>query len=194
MNSLLALPGQRMNSARFAGADLRPQMISPMTLLLRELAGVIEQLSDEQYTQKPVGVIESSIGGHVRHCLDHVRSLLLAIDSGHLDYDHRERGTPVEAVRGCAISAIDEMIESLGELPRFVITRPISVSVSMTSNGAPVSVLSSVGRELAYVLSHTIHHNAIICAMARTLGAWVPERFGYAPSTIRNLEKLACAR
>jgi uncharacterized damage-inducible protein DinB len=169
-------------------------MISPLTQLLRQLAGVIQRLDDRQYAQKPVGVIESSVGGHVRHCLDHVRALLAAAETGHLDYDHRERDTPIESLRRCAIAAIDDVIHALNGLPRFVITRPLSVSVSMSSDEPPVSVLSSVGRELAYVLSHTIHHNAIVNAMVKTLGAWVPERFGYAPSTIRNLESSKCVR
>jgi uncharacterized damage-inducible protein DinB len=194
MNNLLTLPGRRKSSTRFAGTDLRLQMISPLTQLLRQLASVIQRLDDRQYTQKPVGVIESSVGGHVRHCLDHVRALLAAVESGHLDYDHRERDTPIESLRPCAIAAIDDMIQALDSLPRFVITRPLSVSVSMSSDQPPVSVLSSVGRELAYVLSHTIHHNAIVNAMVKTLGAWVPERFGYAPSTIRNLESSKCVR
>ena len=170
--------------------DLRPQMIAPLTQLLRQLASVIESLSDSQYTQKPVGVIESSVGGHVRHCLDHVQSLLAAVKIGHLDYDHRQRGTPVETLRFSAMQLIDDLIESLHELPRFVFTRPITVSVSMSSDDEPVSVLSSVGREMAYVLAHTIHHNAILGAMVKTLGGEVPERFGYAPSTIKNIKSM----
>lgn len=194
MNSLLTLPARRTKSARVDGPDLRPQMISPLTQLLRQLASVVERLDDRQYTQKPVGVIESSVGGHVRHCLDHVYALLMAVETGHLDYDHRERGTPVETLRASAVAAIDDMISALEQLPRFVITRPLSVSVSMSSDAAPVSVLTSVGREMAYVLSHTIHHNAIVNAMVKTLGGWVPERFGYAPSTIKNMERLKCVR
>jgi hypothetical protein len=51
-----------------------------------------------------------------------------------------------------------------------------------------------VGRELAFVLSHTVHHNALIAVMALTLGVSIPDRFGYAPSTIAHLEKVACAQ
>src|SRR4051794_39320267 len=118
MDSVLTLPSRRSSSARFAGTDLRPQMVSPLSQLLRQLAGVIERLDDEQYTQKPVGVIESSVGGHVRHCLDHLYSLLAAVETGHLDYDHRERGTPVEMFRTCALAAINDMIGALEGLPR----------------------------------------------------------------------------
>jgi uncharacterized damage-inducible protein DinB len=65
----------------------------------------------------------------------------------------------------------------------------------MVSAASPaVEVETSVGRELAFVLSHTIHHNALIGVMAMLLGAPLPDRFGYAPSTIAHLEKRSCAR
>jgi hypothetical protein len=69
----------------------------------------------------------------------------------------------------------------------------LRVRILMTSDGPPVQVASSVGREMAYVLSHTIHHNAIIGAMVRTLGGELPERFGYAPATIAFVKQRACA-
>jgi len=190
MTTTLFTSTRNASSIREHEIDLRPQMISPLKQLLRQLANVIESLSDSQYTQKPVGVIESSVGGHVRHCLDHVQSLLSAVKSGHLDYDHRQRGTPVETLRFSAIQLIEELIQSLEDLPRFVFIRPLTVSVSMSSDDEPVSVLSSVGREMAYVLAHTIHHNAIVSAMVKTLGGEVPERFGYAPSTLKNIKNM----
>jgi uncharacterized damage-inducible protein DinB len=58
----------------------------------------------------------------------------------------------------------------------------------MAADADPVVVGTSVGRELAYVLSHTIHHNAIVGAMVKTLGGTPPQRFGYAPSTVRHAQ------
>jgi uncharacterized damage-inducible protein DinB len=92
------------------------------------------------------------------------------------------------------LEQIEALASSLEGLTRETLTRPLSISVTMSSGDAQLDVRSSVGRELAYVLSHTIHHNAIVNAMVRTLGGWVPDRFGYALSTVRHLEKTACAR
>ena len=192
MNRMLLSPTSS-NLLEVGNDDLRPQLVWPLIQLLNELARVIGRLSDGQYVQKPVGVIESSVGGHVRHCLDHVQSLLSAIATSHLDYENRQRGTAVERVRICSLQLIDELTSALRLLPRSVLARPLRVSVSMSSDDEPVSVLSSVGREMAYVLSHTIHHNAIVGAMVKTLGGAVPDRFGYAPSTIKNMEKARCA-
>jgi uncharacterized damage-inducible protein DinB len=196
MNYTLIRPSEIGATRRVRQRDVRRRTLRPLIQLLRQLGEVVDRLDDAQYVRKPVGVIESSVGGHVRHCLDHVRSLLTAIETGHLDYDHRERGTLVESSRDCAIEQIEAMAVALAWLPEGVLGRPLAVSVTMSSGDDPVEVESSVGRELAFVLSHTIHHNAIVNAMVRTLGGWVPERFGYAPSTVRHMERTAaaCAR
>jgi uncharacterized damage-inducible protein DinB len=154
--------------------------------LLRELVGVVERLGDDEYVRKPVGVIPGSVGGHVRHCLDHATALLAAVSTGHLDYDRRERGTAVELDRAAAVDAIRAAEWHLSELVRADCDRPLRVRVLMTADGDPIEVGSTVGRELAYVLSHTIHHYALVGAMVRTLGGAPPERFGYAPSTVRH--------
>jgi uncharacterized damage-inducible protein DinB len=166
----------------------------PLARLIEELACVVGMLSDAQYVQKPVGVVPSSVGGHVRHCLDHVRALLVAAESGQLDYDRRERGTPVESSRDAALAAAAECAAALRRLSPASLDRPLRVDVLLTADGAPHVFRSSVGRELAYVLSHTIHHNALIAAMVKTLGGELPERFGYAPSTIAFSKGNPCAR
>ena len=166
--------------------DAKPGPAAPVVALLRELAGVVEGLSDEQYITKPVGVIPGSVGGHVRHCLDHVWALLSAPDSGHLDYGHRERGTDIERSRPAALAAMAGWADRLAALPEEATERPLRVRPLMTADGGPLDVPSGVGRELGYVLSHTIHHNAILGAMVKTLGGRPPDRFGYAPATIRH--------
>jgi uncharacterized damage-inducible protein DinB len=166
----------------------------PLARLIEELAGVVAALDDQKYVRKPVGVVPGSVGGHVRHCLDHVRALLLAAETGHLDYDRRERGTPVESSRPAALEAAAECAARLRRLAPGVLDRTLRVDVLLTADGLPHVFRSSVGRELAYVLSHTIHHNAILGAMVKTLGGELPERFGYAPSTIAHTKSAACAR
>jgi uncharacterized damage-inducible protein DinB len=147
---------------------------------------VIGDLRDDQYAQRPVGVIPGSVGAHVRHCLDHVAALGAARATGRLDYDHRERGTPVETDRAAALAAVrDHAAELLGWTADDLST-DVRLRVTLTADGEPVEVGTTLGRELAYAVSHTIHHNAILGAMVRTLGGSPPERFGYAPSTLRH--------
>jgi uncharacterized damage-inducible protein DinB len=196
MNYTLSRPPTAGAGRRVEQRNVRRRTLRPLIQLLRQFGEVVDRLGDGQYVQKPVGVIESSVGGHVRHCLDHVRALLRAVETGRLNYDRRERGTLVESSRACAAEQIEAAVSDLAWPPSGALARPLTVSVTMSSGDEPIEMESSVGRELAFVLSHTIHHNAIVNAMVRTLGGWLPERFGYAPSTVRYLERTAaaCAR
>ena len=45
------------------------------------------------------GRTTGGIGGHVRHCLDHVSALLASTRTGLCAYDRRQRGTDVETWR-----------------------------------------------------------------------------------------------
>jgi uncharacterized damage-inducible protein DinB len=171
-----------------------PAAILPIVAVLRQLADVIRAMTDEQYRRKPVGVVSSNVGGHVRHCLDHVEALLAGVEEGEVNYDHRRRGTEVETNREAALEVIRRQQRQLLAFPLHSERRPLRLSAMVSSCLPPTEVETTVGRELAFVLSHTVHHNALIAVMAQTLGIPVPERFGYAPSTIAHLEKAACAR
>jgi uncharacterized damage-inducible protein DinB len=162
--------------------------------VLRQLDDLINAMTDGQYRTKPVGVVSSNVGGHVRHCLDHIDALLAGVERGMLDYDRRQRGTDVETSRQAALDVLRRQTGQLLAFPPNSADRPLRLSALVNSALPPVEVDTTVGRELAFVLSHTIHHNALIDVMARTLGVPVPERFGYAPSTIAYLEKARCVR
>jgi uncharacterized damage-inducible protein DinB len=174
----------------------RPERPSDaLVAVLEQLQGVVGCLRDEQYAMKPVGVVNSSIGGHVRHCLDHVRALLNAVETGELDYDHRDRDTPIESDRAAALHAIRVLHNKLLALDSDdILEQPVRLSILMTADGAPIDVGTTIGREMAYVLSHTIHHNALIGTMVKILGGWLPDRFGYAPSTLAHMKTKTCAR
>jgi uncharacterized damage-inducible protein DinB len=171
-----------------------PATVLPIVAVLRQLADVIRTLTDEQYRSKPVGAVSSNVGSHVRHCLDHVEALLASLEEGELSYDRRQRGTEVETNREAALEVIRRQERQLLAFRSHAERRPLRLSAMVSSGLPPTVVETTVGRELAFVLSHTVHHNALIAVMAQTLGIPVPERFGYAPSTIAHLEKAGCAR
>jgi uncharacterized damage-inducible protein DinB len=70
----------------------------------------------------------------------------------------------------------------------------INLSALVAPDLPPVRVVTSPERELAFVISHTIHHNALIRVMVKLLGADIPSDFGYAPSTIAHQRSRACVR
>ena len=171
-----------------------PPPVRPLVTLLHQLSDLVKSLSDEEYTQKPVGVIQSSVGGHVRHNLDHVAALLRGLRSGGVNYDHRDRGTDVERDRLAALAEILRLEEELTTFPWHAVPHLLKLTALVAPDRPPVMTVTSAERELAFVASHTVHHNAIIGIMAKLLGADLPADFGHAPSTIAHQRSRACAR
>ena len=164
-----------------------------LAALLLELRDVLSGLSSEQYAQKPVGPVTSSIGGHTRHSLDHIEAIFSCTDLDDLDYDHRARGTPVESSRDAAIAKIDELLRKL-DTPGCADSRPILLKAMVSAGGEAVTVQTTTDRELLFTFSHTLHHHALIRVMIELLGVQVPPRFGYAPATLAHLDVQPCAR
>jgi len=175
-------------------SECLPAALEPLIAVLHQLAELIESLSDEQYTRKPVSVVASSIGGHVRHNLDHIESFLNGIQRGLIDYDDRQRGTDVGTSRQAALQAIDRLETCLYAARWEAVRDPLRLSMLVDPQAQPVLVLTSVERELAFVLSHTIHHNSLIGVIAQLMAVTIPKYFGYAPSTIAHREAKQCVR
>ena len=197
MTALLQENGRKSTCSVACPSDPVSAAILPLVAVLRQLAELVNLLTDEQYVQKPVGVVPSSIGGHIRHNLDHVDAFLAGVAGGEIDYDQRQRGTEVETKRRAAIEALHRQERELLAFVELGVAsedQSLRLRIVVAPSLPPIEVETSVGRELSFVLSHTIHHNALIGVMAKLLGVPVPERFGYAPSTIAHLEKQSCAR
>jgi hypothetical protein len=165
-----------------------------LATVLHDLAAVVDSLSDTQYSDSGVPGISGSVGGHVRHCLDHVRALERALDSGVVNYDARDRDLRVEIDRTLAWSLLHAARRRVELLPASVLSRPIVVQTRLHATTAPVEVLSSLEREVSFVIAHTIHHCATIAVLAGVTRERLPERFGLAPSTPVDAVRISCAR
>lgn len=110
-----------------------------------------------------------------------------------MSFDERRRETPVETVRWAAINAINAIRQRINALPSIDNDAGLLLKTLPSVPGSVITVKTTVGREVVFVLSHTTHHNAIICAMAKILGVETSKRFGVAPSTIVYRDKKKCA-
>ncbi|MBL0926670.1 MAG: DinB family protein [Phycisphaerales bacterium] len=166
----------------------------PVGDLLADLRTLLGALDDPAYA-RPMGDLfqNATIGGHVRHCLDHVRAVV-AGRGGTLDYDARARGTAVEASVEAAAAEVDRLAAAISELAEASADEPVRVKVMLRRDGVGGTFGSTLGRELAFVLSHTIHHFATIRGMAAALGVGVSCSFGFAPSTLAHQDARPCAR
>ncbi|MGJ8725664.1 MAG: DinB family protein [Roseibacillus sp.] len=146
---------------------------------------LLAQLTDETFSQESPAFYRSTIGGHLRHCLDHYDSFLNALQDGKVDYDERMRLPALETETASAAAKATEIRERL-EIVSAKET-PVGLLVKMdcgidNTDWQP----STLGRELQFLVSHTVHHFAMIGGICRELGIEPEKNFGVAPSTIRH--------
>jgi uncharacterized damage-inducible protein DinB len=159
---------------------------TPFIVLGRLLEDVVETLMGVQaatFVARPAPGVSGTIGEHVRHMLDHISALVAAGPGQLLSYDHRERGTAVETDVNAAVDRILHLMAIIERRSDKALDDPVEVTSMVSASGAKVTGWSTLGRELAFVVNHTIHHQAIIALLLAFQGASVPDRFGYAPST-----------
>jgi uncharacterized damage-inducible protein DinB len=162
---------------------------------LRQGIELLEGLSVERYTQKTPACFNSSAGGHLRHVIEHYLSFFQGVDTGELDYEARARDPLIESDPGYAGVQLEMIAGRLGQMEA---DRAIKVrSESVPAEQDTFWCDSSAARELEFLLSHTVHHYALIGVICQLAGQTLPKDFGMAPSTLRHLQSqadAACAR
>ncbi|MGE0812646.1 MAG: DinB family protein [Vicinamibacterales bacterium] len=149
---------------------------------LDDLARAVRPLTRTEYTHRDRAT-SGTIGAHVRHCLDHVEALERALVRGVCCYDDRVRGTATEDDPAVACARLAACRMRLSGLDAELLQTPLTLSAVIDDRGTTVRALTTVGRELAFVISHTIHHAALIAVLLEDFGRERPERFGLAPTT-----------
>ena len=175
--------GQRMYSAKTCieddspcfGADtIKRSLIGELNTAIK----VIIQLDDLTYCRD--SSLSSSVGEQFRHDLDFVNTFLNGIDLGRIDYTRRERDPRVSLSRAYAIGKYEFAKRKLEIIGR----SRLSELISVRSEVAELMWLSSsVSREMEFVLSHTIHHHALIAEKLERQGFSLNGDIGVAPST-----------
>jgi hypothetical protein len=154
--------------------------------VLRRGIELVEQISDGLYANARPPFMNSGVGGHFRHCIDFYNSFLSSFETGRINYLLRKRNQLVEIDSTLAIFEIEAIIEKLRRLSPADLQS--QVQVILEDSTGPLDALdwscSSVMRELQSLLSHTIHHYAIIALALRLQGFEPSAEFGVAPSTL----------
>jgi uncharacterized damage-inducible protein DinB len=149
--------------------------------LLNQATSLIQNVSDEHFTQFPAPAFQAGVGTHVRHCLDFYIAFFAGLEAKRIDYDARKRDPKIERDRSYAcekIGAVTAQLQSLTNLDNRV---ELQIKVNDTTHGTLGK--SSVSRELQALIEHTIHHYALIAVLLRLQGYTPPPDFGVAPST-----------
>ncbi|GJM13589.1 MAG: hypothetical protein DHS20C12_19920 [Pseudohongiella sp.] len=127
----------------------------------------------------------SSIGTHIRHILDRFHCFFLGLPEASIDYDSRKRDPEIEQSIEAALYALESVtkrVERLQQLP--FLNESIAVRESALATHPAVEISSTLEREILGLITHSIHHLAIIGLLAKSLGHQVDCDFGKAPSTI----------
>lgn len=146
---------------------------------LREAQKMLEGMEDRLYTKVDAPTFTSSVGAQLRHCLDFYQCFLTGVKNGKVDYDLRERDERTERSRAHALERITEMTELLWKLS--LAEEPATLWVKQDS---PYWSTSSLRRELQFLLSHLVHHQALVAVMLRLQGFVPNEEIGVAPATL----------
>lgn len=169
-------------------------LIGAVCAHLTSLAEHVASLSPSDHTVASPELGGSSIGQHVRHCLDHFLTLRAGLACGRFDYDERVRDTEVERDPVVAAELARRLAATLrAELDPVDIARRVLVRTASSPDGEVAWQVSSIGRELQFVVSHTVHHSAMIAASCRARGLHVAVGHGVAPSTLRHRSESAHA-
>jgi uncharacterized damage-inducible protein DinB len=152
---------------------------------LLQLKDLVQVIGTEKYNTSSEILSGATIGQHIRHILEFYLLLVSGSFTGTVSYDKRERDLRLENDPVFAAKVIDRLLSGLNTLD---VTQTVKFEADYSSEGTSQKMISSsVGRELAYCIEHSIHHQAIINAGLIDLSCTdlVNSEFGVAYSTIR---------
>jgi hypothetical protein len=127
------------------------------------------------------------VGAHLRHVVEHYEALVNGLPLGVVDYDGRPRDRQLETSPKLARDRLLGLRQVLGQWEPDMLDRPVQVRGQGGITGDfDFCVTSSVGRELAFLASHAVHHFALLAERLQRHGVPVPAHFGKAPATVAN--------
>jgi hypothetical protein len=160
--------------------------------ILNQLADLLEQLTNQEYSQELPLLSNNSLGKHVRHVLEFYIELTKGIETGVIDYDLRKRDEFLETSIAVAIDKINMINAVIMNAKENI---PIRLQVCLSMEKENVSIETSFSRELAYNIEHAIHHFAILKIAVDSYFPEVslPSNFGIAYSTVKH-QQTVCAQ
>lgn len=162
---------------------------------LNMILEVTNQLKEEDLST-PLDILsDSTIGQHIRHMVEFYSCLVASKENNTISYDKRERKLELETSPSYIKATIGNLLEEINQLN---LLAKVSLEGSFSEDNEEGDVIvSSIYRELAYCLEHTVHHLAILKMALKVEFPTIKldENFGIAYSTIRyQKEQGKCAQ
>lgn len=145
--------------------------------VLDDLVDLLLKMSDEDFTRRMVVLSESSVGQHVRHCIDMYNCVFDGYKHSTVNYNARKRDTKLS----------DYVTNALENLLFIIDQSAILRDKSLwLTDGNGEEFQTSLNRELLYCNEHAVHHMALIKIAIKQMGTYeISAEFGVAPSTIK---------
>ena len=160
-------------------------LISANCEALLSLKRQLSSCTNTLFTQKSK-CANYPISAHVRHIVEHYQVLLQQFTTGVVCYDKRQRDTTIEQSIDVAITIIDKTISHLNSLSALQNKNLQLQAILCGQTAITAEVRTTLGRELQFVQSHTLHHQALIGCILMSEGVKISEDFGVAPATIQH--------
>ncbi len=173
------------------------KIIEDNIAVLKQGIQLLGRIDNTLYNQPSPQCFSSKIGGHIRHNIDHYLSFIDSYSTGELNYDQRDRDPLIENELSIACEKMFEIIKRLSDVSTVDLNNPLKVKMDTNCDEDSESEWSqsTVLRELQFLLSHTIHHYALMAVICRLQNVKIDAEFGVAPSTIRYQKSQAqCAQ
>ena len=142
---------------------------------------VVQELPEEAYRREQS--TGSSIGTHMRHIIERISCVLEGLTGGRVDYDQRDRDITLETSPEAATLALRGIQRTLLIL-EVDSGATLEVAETVHADSPVVAVPSTLDRELMSLVSHTVHHLAIISLLSTSAGYPLAIDIGKAPSTL----------
>ena len=170
------------------------ELIAENQIAIDQLIQLVTQMDNETYQTLMGRHGQQSVGKHVRHIIDHYTAFLAGAEQDQcwvLDYEHREREAILECSGQAAADRLQQIKAQLNDCCTLHAGQPVFVDYP-TANGM-AGFGASIGRELAFLTSHTVHHLAVVALLAEQLNYETGPEFGVHPSTLRYWEQQRAA-
>ncbi len=160
-------------------------MIRANDRCLEQALTLLDALDDAQYANRRGSW--SPVGAQLRHVVEHYQSYLSGLPVRAIDYDARRRDVTIETSRQRAASVIRDLRAQLQVTETVPDETPVQVKMECDPDAGPPNwAASSVGRELQFLVSHSVHHFALIRLLIAGDGIALDPDFGIAPSTVSH--------
>ena len=153
--------------------------------ILEQMAEVIKQIDDKNYSKPSNTLHGSTIGQHFRHAIEFFECLKTGYNTGLISYDKRDHDRNIETSRILAIDVISRLRRFINGADS---AKPLTLEVSYSpENNEGNKVATNMAREMVYNIEHVVHHMALVKIGIKELIPEfnIPHDFGVAISTIK---------